>query len=57
MKPFVFAVLLREKLVSHRDLREILTYDECLDLLDIVDTDNYNNKVYRDNYKFANENK
>lgn len=43
--PPIFGIIISNKLATLREIKEYYTYDECLDLVDIVITDNYNARV------------
>lgn len=45
----MFAVLISEKLVTLKELKEYYTYFEAFQMYDIIITDNYNKSVVNDN--------
>lgn len=47
--PQIFGSLISAKMVSLRELQEYYTYDDCLDLIDILYTDNYNVRIIQEN--------
>jgi hypothetical protein len=40
--PPIFGLIISKRLATLQEIKKIYTYDECLDLLDIVLVDNYN---------------
>lgn len=38
----IFGLIISKKLATLKEIKTIYTYDECLDLLDIILVDNYN---------------
>lgn len=44
--PPIFAILISNKLATLKELQEYYTYQDALDMLDIVQVDNYNQQLY-----------
>ena len=38
-------ILISNKLATLREIKDCYTYDECLAMLDVIHTDNYNQRV------------
>jgi hypothetical protein len=47
----IFGILITNKMATYLDIRDKLEYCECLDLLDIVMVNTYNEKVIQLNNK------
>jgi len=52
--PNIFGMIISHKLATLKDIKDYYNYDECLDLLDIILTDNYNKTIINNNMKAKN---
>lgn len=48
--PPIFGILISNKLATLKELDEYYTYEDAINLLDIVQTDTYNQRIIQQNY-------
>lgn len=49
--PPIFAMIISNKLATLKELKEYYTYSEALDMLDIILTNSYNERIIQENNK------
>jgi hypothetical protein len=48
--PPIFGIIISKQLATLQEIKTIYTYNECLDLLDIILVDNYNEYLISESY-------